>query len=82
MKPLILSFFAALLVYSLFFDDEKGSGDYRFGVEHSLDYEQDSMSHEGLKIKDAELGMEKGQYPMPADSVYQLPNARLRVAKF
>ena len=37
MKPLILSFFAVILIYSLFFDqDEKRERDYQFGLDSSM----------------------------------------------
>lgn len=41
MKPLIISFFMALLVYSLFFDDQASdNASYRFGLEkQTRDYE-------------------------------------------
>lgn len=40
MKPLILSFFMALLVYSLFFDGKSEENEtYKFGLEKFQNYE-------------------------------------------
>ncbi len=44
MKSLIISFFAVILVYSLFFDDKKQTNDsYKFGLNSSLDVQGKTM---------------------------------------
>ena len=44
MKPLILSFFAVILIYSLFFDqDEKRERDYQFGLDSSMNLDKEAL---------------------------------------
>ncbi|MCI7285277.1 MAG: hypothetical protein PUK02_13240 [Parabacteroides sp.] len=44
MKPLILSFFAIILIYSLFFDqDEKRERDYQFGLDSSMNLDKEAL---------------------------------------
>lgn len=44
MKPLILSFFAVILIYSLFFDrDEKRERDYQFGFDSSMNLDKEAI---------------------------------------
>ena len=44
MKPLILSFFAVILIYSLFFDKEKKrERDYQFGLDSSMNLDKEAL---------------------------------------
>lgn len=41
MKPLILSFFTVILIYSLFFDhDEQKEHEYQFGLDSSMNLDK------------------------------------------
>lgn len=44
MKPLILSFFTVILIYSLFFDkDEKREPNYQFGLDSSMNLDKEAL---------------------------------------
>ncbi len=44
MKPLILSFFTVILIYSLFFDqDEKRESDYQLGLNSTMNLDKEAL---------------------------------------
>ncbi len=46
MKPLILSFFTVILIYSLFFDrDEQKEHEYQFGLDSSMNLDKKFQEH-------------------------------------
>lgn len=79
MKALILSFFAALLIYTLVFDKKENKDSYSFGIDASWYYtpnsipdkEQDFKKKQGvIPPRDAALGMEYGVYSAMPDSAF------------